>query len=314
MQKLIECVPNFSEGQNPKIIEKIAQSIRNISGVKLLDIDAGFHANRTVMTFVGEPNAMQEAIFQAIKTASETIDMSLHKGTHPRIGATDVCPLVPIAGIEMDEVIEISKNIGKRVWDELKIPAYLYNESAQIIERKNLAWIRNGEYENLEQKLKNQDFKPDYGDAIFNPKSGICIIGARKFLLAYNINLATKDVKIAKEISKHIRESSPNGLKNVKAIGWYIEEFDKVQVSMNLTDFLITDIFTVFQKVSILAHQFNTQVTGSELVGMIPLAAIIQKNEPNTIENVVKNANLLGLNDVKPFEPSQKVIELALHS
>lgn len=312
MQKLIECVPNFSEGQKPEVIEKIAQSIRKINGVKLLDIDPGFHANRTVFTFIGEPEAMQEAVFQAIKTASEAIDMTVHKGTHPRIGATDVCPLIPISGIEMAEVIEISKQIAQRVWDELNIPAFLYNESAQYPERKNLAWIRKGEYENLQQKLKNQDFKPDFGNSIFNPKSGICIIGGRKFLLAYNVNLVTKDVQIAKEIANQIRESAPNGLKNVKAIGWYIQEFDKVQVSMNLTDFSQTDIFTSFEKVKSLALQFGTQVTGSELVGMIPVAAITKPNQPKTLASVVVNADYLGLNEVKSFNASKKVIEFVL--
>lgn len=313
MKKLIECVPNFSEGQSAVAIQKIADAIRKIEGVHLLDIDAGYHANRTVMTLVGEPPAMEEAVFQAIKMASEIIDMRLHKGTHPRIGATDVCPLIPIAGVEMNEVIELSKSIANRVWTDLRIPAYLYNQSAKCTERKNLAWIRKGEYESLEQKLNNPDFKPDFGESIFNSKSGICIIGARTFLLAYNINLATKNVSTAKQIANEIRESASNGLKNVNAIGWYIKEFDKVQVSMNLTDFTKIDIFTVFEKVTFLAKNLGTEVTGSELVGMIPLAAITRENEPKNMESVLKNVTYLGLNDVKPFDASKKVIEFALN-
>ncbi|MFN0048024.1 MAG: glutamate formimidoyltransferase [Cytophagales bacterium] len=324
MSKIIECVPNFSEGQNSAIIQSIAHAISKAKEVKLLDIDAGFHANRTVFTFAGEPNGVIEAAFQAIKTASQLIDMREHNGTHPRIGACDVCPLIPISGVSMEETIEYSKKLGQRVANELDIPVFLYENASSTTERKNLAWLRSGEYENLENKLKKDNFKPDFGEPKFNARSGIAIIGARPFLIAYNVNLATKDVSAAKEIASLIREKSATGLPKVKAIGWYIDEFDKVQVSTNITDFNITPVHEVFEKVKECASELDTQVTGSELVGMIPLKAIVDCGEyylrSNKMANIFTNdeliefgAKYLNLNEVKPFEAAKKVIELALN-
>lgn len=325
--KIIECVPNFSEGQNPAVVQAIAGAIRSVPQVKLLDIDGGFHAHRTVMTFAGGPHAVAEAAFRAVKTAAAHIDMSQHRGEHPRIGATDVCPLIPVAGVEMEEVVAISKALGARIGAELQLPVYLYEHSASSPERRNLAWLRKGEYEGLEQKMLSGHFAPDYGPATFNPKSGTCIVGAREFLIAYNINLATKDVQIARDIAAEIRESGDNKqpglLKKVKAIGWYIKEFDQVQVSMNLTDYKTTPVHTVFEAVKTCAARHNVEVTGSELVGMIPLGAIapcgeyfLKKNKlhhhlPHT-ELVAYAAQYLGLNDSKPFDPARKVIEFAL--
>ncbi len=324
MTKILECVPNFSEGQNSSVIQGIANAISKIENVKLLDIDSGFHAHRTVYTFAGEPHAVIEAAFQAIKKASETIDMRIHKGTHPRIAACDVCPLIPVSGVSMDEAVEYANQLGKRVAEELNIPVYLYENAATKPERKNLAWLRKGEYEGLEQKLKQSDFEPDFGTADFNPKSGIAIIGARPFLIAYNVNLATKDVAIAKQIASRIREKSETGLPNVKAIGWYIDEFDKIQVSTNITDYTVTPVYKVFEAIKNEALALGTEVTGSELVGMIPLKAIAECGEhflkinhmnhhlPHS-ELVAYGASFLNLNEVKSFEADKKVIEYGLN-
>lgn len=325
MEKLLECVPNFSEGQNKETIEAIANAIRSVSGVKLLDIDPGFHAHRTVYTFVGSPQNVANAAFEAIKTASKLIDMPVHKGAHPRIGACDVCPFIPLGQTTMNEAIEISKNVAKRVADELNIPTYLYENSAASPERKNLAWLRKGEYENLSSKLLLPDFYPDFGKNTFNPKSGILITGARPFLIAYNVNLKSKDVEIAKKIASQIREKSPAGLPNVKAIGWYIDEFDKVQVSTNITDYTITPVYKVFNTISSLAQSFNTEVTGSELVGMIPLHALSEcgvhflksNHQPHHLpqtELADYAEKYLGLSDVKAFDKHKKVIELAMNA
>lgn len=305
MENLLESVPNFSVGQSPIIIEKIANSIQKVHGVKLMDIDTGFHANRTVMTILGNPQSVINAIFEGIKTATENIDMRSHKGTHPRIGAVDICPFIPFKNMEMREAIECSLILAEKVANELQIPTFLYNESAKFEERKKLAWIRKGEYENLENKLKESNFQPDYGNAIYNPKSGICIVGARKILLAYNINLTTKEVEIAKKIASEIRETAATGLAKVRAIGWYIKEFDKVQVSCNITDYEETSIFKVFDKIKNLAQKYNTKISGSELVGMIPEAALLSDG----FENIQKSIEYLGLNDVKPFFINQKIIE-----
>ncbi len=312
MEKLLECVPNFSEGQDKEKINFIAESIKKVRNVKLLDIDSGHHVNRTVMTFLGEPPAVAEAAFEAIKAASICIDMSSHTGTHPRIGATDVCPLIPYKNMQMDEAIDISKQLASKVACELKIPTYLYNESAQSQERKKLAWIRHGEYENLKNKLNNSDFLPDYGNPIFNPKAGICIIGARQILLAYNVNITTKDLSIAKTIAANIRETSATGLPSVRAIGWYIAEFDTVQVSCNITDYTKTSIFEVYDKITELATSYNTQVSGSELVGMIPIQALSNKQIPGF--TITQAIDYLGLDAVKPFDFNKKVIELNWNS
>jgi glutamate formiminotransferase/formiminotetrahydrofolate cyclodeaminase len=330
LSKILECVPNFSEGQSPKVIEAIADAVRKVPHVKLLDIDPGYHANRTVYTFAGEPNAVCEAAFRMQEVASKLIDMQAHKGEHPRIGAMDVCPLIPISNMEMYEAVELSNFLGQRVANELGIPVYLYENSAIVPERKNLAWLRSGEYEGLNAKIKEANFKPDFGQSDFNPQSGISIIGARDFLVAFNINLDTKDVNIAKEIAAQIRESGKNGIpgawQKVKAIGWYIREFDKVQISMNLTDYKTTPVWKVFEEVHQSALDKGVNVTGSELVGMIPLKAIAECGEfflkkngqhhhhMSHSELVAYAVKYLGLDEVKPFDSQKKVIEFAINN
>lgn len=327
MEKILECVPNFSEGKDEKVILSIVESIKRIKNVKLLDIDPGFHANRTVYTFVGEPEQVIEAAFEAMKTAQSLIDMSIHRGEHPRIGAMDVCPIIPIKGITMIEAIRLSEILGKRIADELHIPVYLYEHSARKEERKNLAWVRSGEYEQLKNKMERNDFLPDFGKPVFNPKSGIAIVGAREFLIAYNINLDTLDIQKAKQIAEIVRESGKNGIKgklnHLKAIAWYIKEFDKIQISMNLTNYKQTPLWQVFETVKQTALEFEINITGSELVGMIPLDAMletaeyfIRKNELKKsfteIEKVEFAVNQLGLREVKEFDLNKKIIEFAL--
>ena len=292
MQKqLIECVPNFSEGCNPDIIKRITNEIEKIEGVKLLDADPGKATNRTVVTFVGEPGAVIEAAFQAIKKASELIDMSKHKGEHPRMGATDVCPLIPISGITMEETVAYAKKLGKRVGEELNIPVYLYESAAQKEDRKNLATIRAGEYEGFADKIKDPNWAPDYGQAVFNERSGATVIGARDFLVAYNVNLNTTSTRRANSVAFDLRENGrvkelngkkvldengveirePGLLKSVKAIGWYIEEYGIAQISMNLTNINITPLHIAFDTAVERAHARGMRVTGSELVGLTPL-------------------------------------------
>ena len=249
--KLVECVPNFSEGRDQAIIDKIADAIRSTAGVTLLDVDPGVDTNRTVVTFIGAPEAMLEGAFAGIAKAAELIDMSKHSGTHSRIGACDVCPFVPVRGMEMDECVQLARQLGQRVADELKIPVYLYEEAATREERRNLATIRKGEYEGLAEKLKDPDWKPDFGET-FNQKSGATVIGAREFLIAYNFNLNTQDKKIANRIAWAIREAGRKGVpgkfKHVKAVGWYMEDFNCAQVSMNLTNYKKTPLALVFDE------------------------------------------------------------------
>ena len=288
--KLIECVPNFSEGRDLSKIKAITNSIESIDEITLLDVDPGPDTNRTVVTFVGPPEAVEQAIFLGIKTASEVIDMSKHKGTHPRIGATDVCPLIPISNISDKECVDLSKKIAKRVGIELGIPIFLYEKSSTKNYRKRLPDIRKGEYEGLEKKLKNPKWKPDYGSATYNPLTGATILGVRDFLIAYNINLNTKSTRLANAIAFDIREKGrikrkghpvigdivydkngnpetiPGSLEHVKAIGWYIEEFGIAQISMNLTNITKTPIHTVFEEVSKKAQNRGARVTGSESV------------------------------------------------
>lgn len=328
MKKILECVPNFSEGQSKIVINAIADEVRNTAGVQLLDVDSGFHANRTVYTIAGEPFAVCDAAFNMIKAAQNLIDMRLHKGEHPRIGAMDVCPLIPISGISMTETVELSKILGQRIASELDIPVYLYENSACDTKRQNLAWLRKGEYEGLQNKLMKQDFYPDYGTNVFKEKSGIAIVGARNFLIAFNVNLDTKDIKVAQKIAEEIRESGKNNisgtLKNVKAIAWYIKEFDTIQISMNLTNYLITPIWQVFEEISTNAVLKGVNVTGSELVGMIPLKAITDvgcyvaaKNKFNIhtlsqTEIISTAIKYLRLDNIKPFDYTKKIIEIAL--
>lgn len=344
MQKqLIECVPNFSEGVDLQIIKQITEEIEKIEGVKLLDVDPGKATNRTVVTFVGEPEPVIEAAFQAIKKASELIDMRTHKGEHPRMGATDVCPLIPISGINMEETVMYAKKLGKRVGEELNIPVYLYESAAQKEDRKNLASIRAGEYEGFSDKIKDPNWKPDFGEAIFNVKSGATVIGARDFLVAYNVNLNTTSTRRANSVAFDLRENGrvkeengkkvvdangvevrePGLLKSVKAIGWYIEEYGIAQISMNLTNINITPLHIAFDTAVERAHARGMRVTGSELVGLVPLKSILdagkyflakQKRSLGISENeIIKIAvKSMGLDELSPFDPQKKIIEYVM--
>jgi glutamate formiminotransferase/formiminotetrahydrofolate cyclodeaminase len=338
--RLVECVPNFSEGQSKKVIDAIAEAISSVEGVNLLDVDPGKSTNRTVITFVGEPEAVSEAAFQAIAKAQSLIDMKVHKGAHPRIGATDVCPFVPVNGITMEECAELAKQLGARVGSELGIPIYLYAEAAQKPERANLADVRQGEYEGLAERMKN-GFKPDFGPTKFNAESGATVIGARPFLIAYNVNLNTKSQKLANEIAMTIREGGrakrndageivkdkdgksvkvPGTLKACKAVGWYIDEYDQAQVSINLVDYKVTSLHHAFDEACKQAEKLGLRVTGSEIVGMVPLEPLLDagrhylkmQNRPTGVpdkELIDIAIKSLGLCDVSKFDPQQKVIE-----
>lgn len=346
-KQLIECVPNFSEGRNMDIIKQITDEIETVEGVKLLDVDPGRATNRTVVTFVGEPQPVIDAAFKAIKKAGELIDMNKHKGEHPRFGATDVCPLIPISGVSMDEVVTYAKKLGERVGKELNIPVYLYEYAATEPKRKNLATVRAGEYEGIPDKIKKPEWKPDFGPAEFNPKTGNTAISARDFLVAYNINLNTTSVRRANSVAFDVREAGrvkrkgdpikgeivrdehgdpvriPGACKAVKGIGWYIEEYGIAQISMNLTNINITPVHVAFDEVCKSATQRGLRVTGSELVGLIPLKAMLDTgkfflkkqqrstgiSEQELIRIAIKS---LGLDDLKPFHPKKKIIEYML--
>lgn len=317
--QLIECVPNFSEGRNKAIIDAIAESIREVDDVKLLNIDIGFDANRTVFTFAGKPQAVLEAAFQAIKKAMELIDMRVHKGEHPRMGACDVCPLIPIQHISMNEVVGLSAQLGKRVGD-LGIPVFLYEYSAANLTRKNLAYLRKGEYEVIEEKIKLPEWKPDFGELKSNSNFGMMALGARDFLIAYNINLTTKDETIAKQIAKQLRvlrekkdgSFESNLVQHVKAIGWFMQAFDCAQVSMNITNIEKSPIIEVFDMVKKMAQQLGENTNGSELIGLIPLKAFHTNNEFFDEYNLDKKIEYLGLNAVKPFSKEENIIEYKL--
>jgi glutamate formiminotransferase / formiminotetrahydrofolate cyclodeaminase len=346
-QQLIECVPNFSEGNDMSVIKQITDEIESVEGVRLLDVDPGKATNRTVVTFVGPPEPVTEAAFRAIKKAGELIDMSRHKGEHPRMGATDVCPLIPIANITMEETAEYARKLGKRVGEELDIPVYLYEYAQPNTARKNLSVIRAGEYEGFSEKIKMPEWQPDFGKCEFNTKCGATVIGARDFLIAYNVNLNTKSVRRANSVAFDIREAGrvkregdpltgkilrdeqgneiriAGALKHVKAIGWYIKEYDIAQVSVNLTNFRETPLHMVFEEASKKALERGMRVTGSELVGLVPLQAMLdagryylekQKlsagvSEEELIHIAVKS---MGLDDLGPFEPKKKIIEYLL--
>jgi glutamate formiminotransferase / formiminotetrahydrofolate cyclodeaminase len=347
MKRLIECVPNFSEGNDLSIIKQITDEIVSVSGIRLLDVDPGKATNRTVVTFVGSPEEVLEAAFLAIRKACEVIDMSKHHGEHPRFGATDVCPFVPVSGVTMEETANYARQLAKRVGEELLIPVFCYEFAAFEEKRKNLANIRSGEYEGLPEKLKDPAWKPDFGPAIFNPRTGSIAIGARNFLVAYNINLNTTSTRRANSIAFDIREAGrilrqgdpisgpvikdesgepiriPGSLKKVKAIGWYIEEYGIAQISINLTDITVTPIHVAFEEVCAKANERGMRVTGSELVGLVPLEAVLQagryflKKQQRSIgipeKEIVKIAvKSLGLDDLKPFKPEEKIIEYIL--
>ena len=346
MNQIIECVPNFSEGRNQDVINEISEAISNTKGVHLLNVDPGQATNRTVMTFVGDPGSVISAAFNAIKTASEKIDMSKHTGEHPRFGATDVCPLIPVSNITFDELIPYAEKLAKKVSEELNIPIYLYEHAAREDKRRNLATIRSGEYEGLNKKINSNEWKPDFG-SVFNKKSGATAIGVRDFLIAYNINLNTKSTRLANAIAFDVREKGrikrnghpvigeivygkdgkpeniPGSLKHVKAIGWYIEEFGIAQISMNLTNITETPIHNVFEEVVNKANERGASVTGSELVGLIPLKSMIDagkyflKKQNRSLgipeEDIIKIAiESLGLNQVKEFDPNKNIIEYYL--
>jgi glutamate formiminotransferase/formiminotetrahydrofolate cyclodeaminase len=337
MRKLVECVPNFSEGQNQKTIDAITASVQDVTGVRLLNVEPDKDYNRTVVTFIGEPDAVLEAAFQATKTAAEHIDMARHKGEHPRIGAADVVPFVPISGVTMSDCVQLANMYGKRVASELKIPIYLYEFASRSHFRKNLSDIRRGEYEGLTVKLKDPAWKPDYGEPVFNSKSGATVTGARSILIAYNVNLNTKDVTLALEIALRIRESGramkdefdnpvknekgetikvPGTLKAVKALGVFLERFKIAQVSINLVDFEITSIHEAYEEVKKHAQALDIDVTGSELVGLTPLTAMLKAgkfySDKRTLteqEYVSLAVEKLGLDQFEPFDTKKKIIE-----
>ena len=346
-QQLIECVPNFSEGVNLNIIKQITDTIEQVEGVRLLNVDPGKATNRTVVTFVGHPKAVIDAAFLAIKKASELIDMTKHKGEHPRMGATDVCPLIPISGITMEETAKYAQQLAKRVGEELNIPAYLYEHAQPKAERKNLSIIRNGEYEGFFKKIKLPEWKPDFGPSEFPAHCGATVIGARDFLVAYNINLNTTSVRRANAIAFDVRETGrvkregnpitgkivndekgnpvyiPGKLKAVKAIGWFIEEYGVAQISMNLVNTQITPVHIAFDEVCKSAEERGIRVTGSELVGLIPLQSLTEagkyflKKQKRSIgvseKELIKIAiKSLGLDELGPFKPEERIIEYIL--
>jgi len=347
MKQLIECVPNFSEGRDMTIIKQITDVIESVEGVKLLDVDPGKATNRTVVTFVGEPEPVINAAFLAIQKASELIDMSKHSGEHPRMGATDVCPLVPVANITMEEVAKWAHKLGEMAGTNLDIPFYMYESAATTPERKNLATVRSGEYEALPAKLTKAEWKPDYGPAKFNAKAGATAIGARDFLIAYNVNLNTTSVRRANSVAFDVREQGrlkrvdnkvsgnvekdkngnpirvPGKCKAVKGIGWYIEEYGVAQISMNLTNINISPLHVVFEEVCNSANARGLRVTGSELVGLVPLSVMLdtgryflEKQHRSTgvsEEEIIKIAvKSLGLDELGEFDPRKKIIEYQL--
>ena len=349
MQKLIECVPNFSEGRDPNIIRQITAAIESVDGVSLLNVDPGASTSRTVVTFVGGPEAVVEAAFRGIQKAAELIDMRKHKGAHPRMGATDVCPFVPVSDVSWEEAIACANQLGKRVAEELNIPVYLYEKAARDPSRSNLSIIRAGEYEGFFEKIKEKAWKPDFGPAVFNEKSGATAIGARNFLVAYNVNLNTKAVRRANSVAFDVRENgriktddgTPDGkpvldengepvripgmLKHVKAIGWYVEEYGIAQVSMNLTNIEETPLHAAFDACNQAANKRGLRVTGSEIVGMVPKKSLLdagryflrkQKwSEGASEEEIVDIAiRSMGLSELKPFDPREKIIEFKMES
>src|SRR6478672_10722919 len=349
MQKIIECVPNFSEGRDPEVIRQITAAIESVEGVSLLNVDPGASTNRTVVTLAGNPEAVVEAAFRGIQKAAELIDMRKHTGAHPRMGATDVCPFIPVSNVSWEEAIECAEKLGKRVGEELKIPVYLYEKAAKDPTRSNLSIIRAGEYEGFFEKIKQPQWKPDFGPAVFNEKSGATVVGAREFLVAYNANLNTKSVRRANSVAFDVRENgrvktedgTPSGkpvldakgepvrepgmLKHVKAIGWYVEEYGIAQVSMNLTNLEETPLHAAFDACVESASKRGLRVTGSEVVGMLPKKCMVdagryflrkQKwsegaSEEELIDMAIRS---MGLSELKPFDPKEKIIELKMES
>src|SRR6184192_1664336 len=349
MQKLIECVPNFSEGRDLDVIRQITGAIESMDGVALLDVDPGATTNRTVVTFVGSPEGAVEAAFRAIQKAAEVIDMRKHKGAHPRMGATDVCPFVPVSNVSWEEAIACAHQLAQRVGDELNIPVYLYERAAKDKSRSNLSVIRAGEYEGFFEKIKQPEWKPDFGPVVFNEKSGATVIGVRDFLVAYNVNLNTKAVRRANSVAFDVREQgriktedgTPSGkrildangepvrvpgmLKHVKAIGWFVKEYGIAQVSMNLTNIEETPLPVAFDACVEAAAKRGMRVTGSEIVGMVPKKCLVDAgryflrkqrwsegaSEEELIDIAIRS---MGLSELRPFDPKEKVIELKIES
>jgi glutamate formiminotransferase/formiminotetrahydrofolate cyclodeaminase len=344
MRRLVECVPNFSEGRNRAAIDAIAGAITAVPGVTLLDVDPGAATNRTVYTFVGAPEPVAEAAIAAARTAATVIDMAKHRGEHPRIGALDVCPFVPVSGVTMDECVRLAREVGRRIGEELKIPIYFYEHAATREERRSLADIRAGEYEGLERKLLDAAWVPDCGPAIFNPRLGATVVGAREFLIAYNVNLNTRDKRLAHEIALRIREAgrlkrqpggeavvdaagqqvkTPGRLKAVRAIGWYIDEYRQAQVSINLLNHQVTPLHVVFETVAEEAAALGLRVTGSEIVGMVPLSPIVDAGkfylrrqgkssgapEGELVDMAIRS---LGLDQLASFDAQKKIVEYAV--
>ncbi len=349
MQKLIECVPNFSEGRDQNIIRQITDAIESVDGVSLLDVDPGASTNRTVVTFVGNPDAAVEAAFRAIKKAAALIDMRKHKGAHPRMGATDVCPFIPVSNVSWDEAIACANRLGERVGSELEIPVYLYERAAKNEARSNLSVIRAGEYEGFSEKIRQPEWKPDFGPDVFNEKSGATVVGVRDFLVAYNVNLNTKSVRRANSVAFDVREQGrvqtadgtpwgkpvldaggepirvPGTLKHVKAIGWFVKEYGIAQVSMNLTNIEETPLHAAFDACCESAAMRGLRATGSEIVGMVPKKCLVdagqyflrkQKwSEGVSDEELIDIAiRSMGLSELKPFDPKEKVIEFKIES
>ena len=344
MKQLIECVPNYSEGRDEKIIRQITDAITGVEGIKLLNVDPGKATNRTVVTFVGEPEQVVEAAFQGAKMAAQLIDMSKHRGEHPRFGATDVCPLIPIVNITMEETVFYARKLAKRIGEELGISVYCYEFAAASQSRMSLANCRAGEYEGLKEKLAQPEWKPDFGPAELNERSGATAVGARNFLIAYNVNLNTTSVRRANSIAFDVREAGrvvregdpvtgkivndengepmriPGTLRKVRAIGWYIQEYGIAQISMNLTDITVTSMHQAFNEVVEKARDRGIRVTGSELIGVIPLQAMLDagkyflKKQQRSVgipdEEIIKIAvRSLGLNELTPFDPKKRIIE-----
>ena len=341
MARLVECVPNFSEGRNRAVIDAIADAISGVSGVKLLDVDPGADTNRTVYTFVGSPEGVQQAAVKAAQKALELIDMARHSGAHPRIGAMDVCPFVPISEVTMEDCVAIAHAVGTRIGEQLRLPVYFYEYAATSEERRSLANIRAGEYEGLERKLQDPHWAPDRGPARFEPRFGATVVGAREFLIAYNVNLNTRDRKLANEIALNIREGgrikrdasgnpvvdaqgntvkTEGRLRAVRAIGWYIEQYRQAQVSINLLNYKVSPLHVVFETVREEAEKLGLIVTGSELVGLMPLEPALEAGrfylrkqgksagvpERELVETAVRS---MGLDQLAPFDPDKKLIE-----
>jgi glutamate formiminotransferase/formiminotetrahydrofolate cyclodeaminase len=353
MNRIVECVPNISNGRDPEVYNTVAAEVKSVSGCKLLDVDPGRDTNRTVITFAGEPEAVMEAAFRVVRKAAELIDMRHQHGEHPRHGATDVCPFIPVSGVTMDDCVEYAQAVGKRIGEELGIPVWLYEYAARKEEWKNLSVVRQGEYEALSDKLGKAEWAPDFGPNEWNDKvarTGVCTVGARKFLIAYNINFNTRNTEIVQDIAYEVKEAGrtarddkgkfvrddagepvmqPGLFKNCKAMGWYIDDFDCAQLTMNLTDWEVTPPHLVYDKVLELAAERGLVVTGSELVGLIPLGAMraagqyfLEKqqlfgkpmscsgvSEDELIRVAVKS---MGLSELKPFEPQQAIVEYAV--